>query len=118
VSNFISLEKAIEMTTLYRSQMDTILADEYKGQDILVKSEVYARQQIYKLLAKPGCSQLRLYYGMDQDLKVHTLLVGVNERGEDMIGISPEGENYASEDIIEEAERCPPSCPPSSPLNS
>ena len=80
------------MTTLYRAQMDTILADEYKGQDILAKSELFSKEQVEKLLANPGCSQLRVYYGMSQDLKVHALLVGVNDRGEDMLNGDAGGE--------------------------
>ena len=104
------------MTTLYRSQMGTILADEYKGQDILVKSEVFSRQQIEKLLTKPGCSQLRVYYGMSQDLRIHALLVGVNDKGEDMLNSS--SLTNSEEEVIEDAMRCPPNCPPPSPLNS
>jgi hypothetical protein len=116
MSNFISLKKAVEMTTLYRAQMDTILADEYKGQDILAKSELFSKEQVEKLLANPGCSQLRVYYGMSQDLKVHALLVGVNDRAEDMLNGS--SLTNIEEEVIEDAKRCPPDCPPSSPLNS
>jgi hypothetical protein len=116
MSNFISLKKAIEMTTLYREQMDTILADDFKGQDILVRSETFSSVQVEKLLAKPGCIELRIYYGMSQDLKIHALLVGVNESGEDILSNAPL--NSDDESVVEEARRCPPICPPESPLNS
>ena len=116
MSNFISLQKAIEMTTLYRTQMDTILADEYKGQDILVRSEVFSKEQVEKLLAKPGCGFLRIYYGMSQDLKIHALLVGVDKNGADILNSNPS--NNEEEDVLEEAKRCPPYCPVPSPLNS
>jgi len=46
MSNFISLERAIEMTALYREQQDAILADEFRGQDILIKSEVFSKEQV------------------------------------------------------------------------
>jgi hypothetical protein len=116
VSNFISLERAIEMTSLYRQQLDTILADEYKGQGILVKSEVFSKEQVEKLLTKPECNQLRIYYGMSQDLKIHALLVGVDEHGADILNGNPS--NNEEEDVLEEAKRCPPYCPVPSPLNS
>lgn len=116
MSNFISVERAIEMTALYREQQDAILADEFRGQDILIKSEVFSKEQVEKLLAKPGCSQLRIYYGMSKDLKVHALLVGVNDNGEDILKDS--SLNNVGEDVIEDAKRCPPYCPPPSPLNA
>ena len=115
MSRFISVEKAIEMTTLFRAQKDVILADDYKGQDILVKSETFSREQAEKLLAKPGCTQLRIYYGMSQDLKMHALLVGVNANGEDILLNAQL--NSDNESVVEDAQRCPPFCPPASPLN-
>lgn len=117
MSDFISLQKAIEMTTLYRMQMDTILADEYKGQDILVRSEVFSKEQVEKLLAKPGCAFLRIYYGMSQDCKVHALLVSADGSSEDILCSEEHASNEAAEDVLEEANRCPPFCPPASPLN-
>jgi hypothetical protein len=117
MSDFISLQKAIEMTTLYRMQMDTILADEYKGQDILVRSEVFSKEQVEKLLAKPGCAFLRIYYGMSQDLKIHALLVSADGNSEDILCTGEHASNEAAEDVLEEADRCPPICPPASPLN-
>ena len=118
MSNFISLKKAIEMTTLYRGQMDTILADDFKGQDVLVKSETFSREQVEKLFANPACQYLRVYYGMDQQRRVHALLVAVDANNEDIITTSLIEGTELSQDIIEEGERCPPNCPPSSQLNS
>jgi hypothetical protein len=116
MSNFISLEKAIEMTSLYRQQMETILASQFKGLDILAKSEIFSRDQVEKLLSKPECGQLRVYYGMSQDLKIHALLVGVDQNGNDILG--SDKLSSASQEVLEDALRCPPHCPPSSPLNS
>jgi hypothetical protein len=118
MSNFITVERAIEMTSLYRKQMDTILADDFKGQDVLVKSETFSREQVEKLFANPACKHLRVYYGMDQQRRVHALLVAVDANNEDIITTSLTEGNVLSQDIIEEGDRCPPNCPPSSPLNS
>lgn len=118
MSNFISLEKAMEMTTLYRQQMEAILGDRFKNKNILVRSEVFSRAQVEKLLAKPGCQQLRIYYGMDSDLAVHALLVAVDGANMDIIMPFPAASHSQYEDVLEEAERCPPHCPPASPLNA
>lgn len=117
MSKFISLQKAIEMTTLYRAQMNTILADEFRGEDILVKSEVFSKEQVEKLLAKPGCGFLRIYYGMSQDLTIHALLVSADGSGGDILCNDEEANNEVAEDVLDEADRCPPFCPPASPLN-
>ncbi len=105
------------MTTLYRAQMNTILADEFRGQDILVKSEVFSKEQVEKLLAKPGCGFLRIYYGMSQDLTIHALLVSADGSGGDILCNDEEANNEVAEDVLDEADRCPPFCPPASPLN-
>lgn len=117
MSKCISLQKAIEMTTLYRAQMNTILADEFRGQDILVKSEGFSKEQVEKLLAKPGCGFLRIYYGMSQDLTIHALLVSADGSGGDILCNDEEANNEVAEDVLDEADRCPPFCPPASPLN-
>ena len=117
MGKFISLQKAIEITTLYRAQMNTILADEFRGQDIVVKSEVFSKEQVEKLLAKPGCGFLRIYYGMSQDLTIHALLVSANGSGGDILCNDEEANNEVAEDVLDEADRCPPFCPPASPLN-
>jgi hypothetical protein len=118
MSNFIPLEKDIEMTTLYRQQREVILADQFKNKNILVRSEVFSRAQVEKLLAKPECQQLRIYYGMDPDLAVHALLVAVDGANVDLITSFPAASNSQHEEILEEAHRCPPHCPPASPLNA
>ena len=117
MSKFISLQKAIEMTTLYRAQMNTILADEFRGQDILVKSEAFSKEQVEKLLAKPGCGFLRIYHGIRQDLTIHALLVSADGSGGDILCNDEEANNEVAEDVLDEADRCPPFCPPASPLN-
>jgi hypothetical protein len=105
------------MTTQYRSDKEAILATAYQYQNILPGSETFNRNAFDSLLAKEGCAGLRIYYGMDENLKVHAVIVAVNEDNEDILP----GENTLTEngeDIVEEGQRCPVICPPSSPLNN
>jgi hypothetical protein len=113
MSQFISLEDAVDMTTLYRQDKETILSSTYQNHNILPKCETFERDYFDDVLAQSGCVGIRIYYGMDENNKVHAIVVGVNGDDEDII--FPNTDNSL---IIEEAKRCPDDCPPSSDLNS
>lgn len=121
MNHFISLQEAIDMTSLYRSEKENILKTEYQSQGILPLSEAFEREAFDTVLGKTGCAGLRIYYGMTEDLKVHALVVGVDENGHDML---PETESASQtteeedDDIIEKGIRCPDICPGESPLNT
>ncbi|HMI77185.1 MAG TPA: hypothetical protein VK484_00245 [Ferruginibacter sp.] len=113
-SHFITQERAVEMTSEYRSNKEAILATGYQNQGILPLSETFNRGEIDTLLGKSGCEGLRIYYGMDENLKVHAIIIPVNEDNEDILP----GENAPVDNsIVEEGQRCPDLCPPESPLN-
>lgn len=116
-AHFISLNQAIEMTSLFRSEKENVLALAYQQQDIMPVCETFNRSDLDSLLAKQDCEALRVYLGMDEELKVHLIIVAVNENEEDILPVPALG-NTVDEDIVEEGHRCPPSCPPSSPLNT
>ncbi len=113
MSQFISLSTAVDMTTLYRQDRETILSLAYKNQNILAKCETFDRDVFDSVLSQSGCTGIRVYYGMDPNNKVHAVIVGVNSSNEDII--FPNTDNSL---IIENAQRCPENCPPSSVLNS
>ena len=117
MSQFISLQQAIDMTTLYRAERENILAEAYKEQNILALSETFDRGEIDEILSKSGCEAIRIYYGMDEELRVHAILVPVDENNEDILPPSNEI-NVVGDDIVEQSRRCPDDCPPESPLNS
>ena len=112
--SLISLNRGIEMTSLFRAERETILASTYQNNGILPICETYDRSDIDALLNKDGCEAVRVYLGMDEDLKVRILLVAVNDENEDILPTNPTDESY----IAEEGHRCPDTCPPSSALNS
>ncbi|HKZ65452.1 MAG TPA: hypothetical protein VJ111_03815 [Chitinophagaceae bacterium] len=116
-SHFISLNQAISMTSLFRSQKENILAPSFQNLGILPICETFSRYDVDSLLTKQSCEALRVYLGMDEENNVRLLIVAVNEKGEDILPVLSFG-NTVDEDIVEEGHRCPPSCPPSSPLNT
>lgn len=119
MNNVIPLSQAREMTTRYRAEKENILADAYKGKDLLSLCETFDRAALDQTLALPGCVRLRVYYGMDAALKVHAILVGVNSSDQDILPPAGASAMLLDEgDVIEEGQLCPPACPPASPLNS
>lgn len=116
-NHLITLHTGIDMTTLYRQERENILATAYKNQNILPLSETFERAAIDAILQQSGCTALRIYYGMTEDLRVHAILVGSDENNEDIL---PSTNNNLADpvDIIaEQSIRCPEECPESSPLN-
>ena len=109
MNHFIPLDQAKKMTALYRKEKENILSADYKGKDILSNSETFDAEAFRTLLNKEGCKSLRIYFGMDDGLKVHLITVAVNEKGEEML----EGSDAAVEDGV----LCPPICPTSPPYN-
>lgn len=118
-SHFIPLARGIEMTSLYRDNREAVLAPAFQNQNILPICETFNRFDIDTLLAKQDCQALRVYFGMDESLRVRVLLVAVNGNAEDILPLPSKLAPAMNDedDIVEEGHRCPPVCPPSSPLN-
>ena len=105
INHEISLEQAIDMTARYRAN---------RPSDFPL-SETFDIEAISQLVSATGCAYLRIYYGMQEDLSAHAILVAANENNEDIL---PEAFNAGDIVILEDGTRCPPDCPPASPLNS
>ena len=116
-SHPISLLTATDLTDRYRSNQNSILATVFQNQDLLPLSETFNKSDIEALLEQDGCEAMRIYYGMDENDKVHALLVAVTEENEDILPSQINAETGV-DIILEEGQRCPVICPPSSPLNS
>lgn len=118
MNHFISLQEAIDMTSLYRQESENILKPAYQNQNILARSEAFDRAAFDTLLAKNGCAGLRIYYGMDTSLKVHAIIVPIDENGNDILPSANSLTEEGEDDIAERGIRCPDSCPQDSPLNN
>jgi len=111
------------MTTLLRQHRDRITAPDIVGKPLIPVCETYDRAAFDKLLSDSACRKIRIYYGMNDDLQLRAVIVGVNEKDEDILPASGTNSADGSKDngdggtIIEDSLVCPPVCPPSSPLN-
>lgn len=116
--NFISITTAAAMTKRYRENRPLMLKPAYPL-DVLTLSETFGRLGFDKLLSNTECVGIRIYYGMDESLNMHAIVVGVNKDGEDILNFTYQNNTLqgGDEDVLDDAVRCPTICPPSSPLN-
>jgi hypothetical protein len=117
----VSLNKAKQLTSHYEKNKAKILKDEFHGKATLPTSETFDRAAFDAILAKEGCVKIRIYYGMDEDLQVKLVVVGVDENDQD-ISTSNANKKSKNQDIKDEpvfafsdSTRCPPNCPPPPP---
>ncbi|HWB24594.1 MAG TPA: hypothetical protein VG738_03900 [Chitinophagaceae bacterium] len=117
MSNSIPLSQAVDMAARYRQNKDSILAAGY-DKDILPICETFDASSIAGILAEQGCTSVRIYYGMSEDLYLHAIIVAADENGADILPLEgTENLSGSGGDIVDEGVRCPPVCPPDSPLN-
>lgn len=117
-SNLVPISTAIEMYKRFQQNKDSILASQYQGTNLLATSETVNAHDVKLLLSQPDCVGLRVYSGMDEFLQIHSMLVGVDSNGNDIViknssdGLKDEG-GY----IVNDGYRCPPVCLPTSIFN-
>jgi hypothetical protein len=71
-----------------------------------IKGGAFEKGAIEKILAQPGCAQLRIYYGRTEAGQPNLVLVGVDTAGKDMTKAC----------IMEKVAPCPPWCDNASEL--
>ena len=116
MSHFIALETGRKMIAAFKKGKSLVINEKFASQNILADSESFDRKAFDALLSQPDCTAIRIHYGMDDMLKVHAIIVGVNSKGEDILPSAASGK--IENDIVEFSNRCPDLCPPPSPLNS
>jgi len=118
----VSSDKAKQLTSHYEKNKDSILKKRFHGKAILPTCETFDRAAFDQLLSQEGCVGIRIYYGMDKESNVKLVVVGVDEKDQDMIGSNSKMKKIKSIEIIDEPVlalsdglRCPPNCPPPPP---
>jgi len=108
IQHQITLAQAVDYTTRFR---------ENPGED-MPYSETYLASSVKALLEQDGCHSFRIYLGRKADSRICSVLVAVDENGQDILP-SNNPAMLTDEDgiILEDAFQCPPICPPPSPLN-
>jgi len=121
-NHFIPLTKGKQLKKFFKEKKGQLINPGLAKKDILPDSETFDRAAIDRLLALPGCVGIRIHLGLDEEFKLRLILVGVNEKGEDLIIPSATVTTFTTMDatsltteegeVVEEGLRCPPVCPP------
>jgi hypothetical protein len=113
MNNEISLQQAIDMTTRFREQNAS------GGKMVIPNCETFDRAVFDQILGQTGCVKMRIYSGLDTDFGYRAIIVGVNDKDEDILPPSTTLSTVTDGNgtIGEDGMTCPPYCPPSSPLN-
>lgn len=93
----ISLTEASSMTEKFRTK--------FPNESM---AYMYSAEVFQSILTQENCVGLRIYNGIDENGHLQSVLVGVDENGNDL---------YQGE-IYDRALVCPPKCASSNPLNS
>src|SRR6476469_3651883 len=106
----ISLQQAIDMTTMFRARKGQILNPAFSK--VLSISETFNRDIFDALLAQPGAAGIRVYYGMDSSMAVHSILVAVDSTGNDILPATNTSASTTNDSgtIGEVGQTCPPNC--------
>lgn len=111
----ISQNEAVTMTSRFRANRESILTTEFRGRDVLPISETFDRGAVLDLLNTANCESLRIYFGMDNENRLHAILVAADNLDADIL---PDTDpSQPTDALIENGMRCPTSCPPRSVLN-
>src|SRR5688572_24475223 len=110
MSQFISLATAEVMTARYRNNKEGILDSNFQNENILPISETFGKEEFETLVNMTGCAGLRIYYGMDESLKIHAIIVAINANDEDILPPSNLNSSEEEEYIIDNGIRCPDIC--------
>jgi hypothetical protein len=92
----------------HRIPLDVAIAQTKRFRASLHTGGLFLRKELDELLAQPGCAALRFYYGRTADGVDTLVLVGSDEKGNDI----------TSGVVLEDHFLCPPFCNESSPLHS
>ncbi len=76
-----------------------------------VKAHFYGKEILTKILNRPGCMGIRIYYGIDDSAKKQLILIGADEKGKDLWPSSSTGKLKGTNvDGADQGVPCPPWC--------
>lgn len=117
--HFITQGYAYEMIRNYQTAVRRGGLCEGFGESGWVFSETFPAAAIQMLLDQRGCCNFRIYNGLDKDNRLHMIMVGVNDKGADILYCNGGGNHLGSDScynatelnlIVEMGAPCPEAC--------
>lgn len=110
-----------EWINRYKTYRDSICTNTLYSQDsVLCNSEAFNKKYVLSLLCMPKCVGIRIYYGMDSSYKIHQIINGVDQHGNDLFykyktgDPIPKGQSSAPPEgtqlRVEDGMGCPKRC--------
>ena len=111
----ISLNDAKKFTAGYRAEKAEFMTPDKIKEKEAKKGGFFGKDDLIELLNQKGCIGMRYYYGRNDDGSKNLVLVGVDEKGNDILP-SSEKADFAAKNaeeggiILERGLPCPPFC--------
>lgn len=111
IQHSISLSEAIQLTSHFQTN---------RPNDMSV-CETFEKSSVLAMLAVEGADKFRIYYGRKENGEICAVLVAADAAGFDILPPVSKNEldNTGEEEdplLLENSYKCPPTCPPESPL--
>ncbi len=111
IPHSISLQEAIQLTSHFQAN---------RPADLSV-CETFEKSSVLAMLAVAGAEKFRIYYGKKENGEICAVLVAADAAGYDILPptyTTEQNDSGEEEDplLLENSYKCPPTCPPESPL--
>lgn len=111
IQHSIPLNEAIQLTSHFQANRPSAMS----------VCETFEKSSVLAMLAVEGAEKFRIYYGKKENGDVCAVLTAVDADGYDILPPLEKNEeqnNGEGEDhiVLENSYKCPPTCPPESPL--
>lgn len=113
-SHRIPYDEAYNMIERYQTNIDKMLNPDLMTTKCMPLSETFRKEAILEYLSQSDVAYFRVYLGMKPNMEVHTIIIGVDKDGHDILPKPghPPGDGPDDPAIFEDAVRCPSVCPP------
>ncbi len=112
MENLLPVTDAKTMVKTYLENKSTILKPEYLERNVLSNTITYGVEAFKNLVNNPKCTNIRLYFGMKQNLEITGIFVGVDPEGNEILIQNDGNLKGDTEYTLDEGIRCPPTCHP------
>jgi hypothetical protein len=110
MENLLPVTDAKAMVKTYLDNKSTVLKPEYLELNVLSNTITYGVDAFKNLVNNPKCTQIRMYFGMNEKLEITGIFVGVDPDGNEILIQNEANLSTGTDYTLDEGIRCPPTC--------